>query len=112
MVDNNLQKRLAVLIDADNASPKIIIGLLEEIATYGIASVKRIVSTPVPGGGGGSAGVSAGALAPPAPVARDIGVSPELVAEQQSVRAYVVSGDVTTSQEAEAKLNAKRTLGS
>ena len=82
------------------------------VIANGIASVKRIVSTPVPGGGGGSAGVSAGALAPPAPVARDIGVSPELVAEQQSVRAYVVSGDVTTSQEAEAKLNAKRTLGS
>lgn len=42
MIENNLQKRLAVLIDADNTSPKIISGLLEEIATYGIASVKRI----------------------------------------------------------------------
>jgi hypothetical protein len=36
------QKRLAVLIDADNAQPSIIKGLLEEIAKYGIASVKRI----------------------------------------------------------------------
>jgi len=42
MLETNLNKRLAVLIDADNASPKIITGLLEEIATYGIASVKRI----------------------------------------------------------------------
>ncbi|MBN2797096.1 MAG: NYN domain-containing protein [Clostridia bacterium] len=42
MIENNLHKRLAVLIDADNASPKIITGLLEEVATYGIASVKRI----------------------------------------------------------------------
>ncbi len=42
MLDSKQQKRLAVLIDADNASPKIITGLLEEIATYGIASVKRI----------------------------------------------------------------------
>ncbi|GHD21164.1 NYN domain-containing protein [Tianweitania populi] len=33
---------LAVLIDADNASPKIISGLLAEIANYGVASVKRI----------------------------------------------------------------------
>ena len=36
------QKNLAVLIDADNASPSIIDGLLAEIAKYGAASVKRI----------------------------------------------------------------------
>lgn len=36
------QKRLAVLIDADNAQPSIIKGLLEEVAKYGTASVKRI----------------------------------------------------------------------
>ena len=36
------QKKLAVLIDADNSQPKIIEGLLDEIANYGIASVKRI----------------------------------------------------------------------
>jgi uncharacterized LabA/DUF88 family protein len=34
--------RLAVLIDADNASPKIVDGLFEEIATIGEASVRRI----------------------------------------------------------------------
>ena len=33
---------LALLIDGDNASPKIISGLLAEIATYGTASVRRI----------------------------------------------------------------------
>lgn len=33
---------LAVLIDGDNASPKIVTGLLAEIANYGVASVKRI----------------------------------------------------------------------
>ncbi len=33
---------LALLIDGDNASPKIISGLLAEIANYGTASVKRI----------------------------------------------------------------------
>lgn len=37
-----VQKTLAVLIDADNASPAIIDGLLAEIAKYGVASVKRI----------------------------------------------------------------------
>ncbi|MFP4365319.1 MAG: NYN domain-containing protein [Spirochaetia bacterium] len=36
------QSKLAVLIDADNAQPSIIDGLMEEIAKYGIASVKRI----------------------------------------------------------------------
>jgi len=34
--------RLAVLIDADNAQPSIIEGLLAEIAKFGTASVKRI----------------------------------------------------------------------
>jgi uncharacterized LabA/DUF88 family protein len=34
--------RLAVLIDADNAQPAIVDGLLSEIANYGVASVKRI----------------------------------------------------------------------
>jgi len=34
--------KLAVLIDADNAQPGIVDGLLSEIANYGIASVKRI----------------------------------------------------------------------
>lgn len=34
--------KLAVLIDADNAQPGIVDGLLSEIANYGVASVKRI----------------------------------------------------------------------
>ncbi len=42
MESSERQKRLAVLIDADNTRPSIIEGLLEEIANYGIASVKRI----------------------------------------------------------------------
>jgi len=33
---------LAVLIDGDNVSPRVIIGLMAEIANYGTASVKRI----------------------------------------------------------------------
>lgn len=38
----NNQKHLAVLIDADNAPAAIVEGLFEEIAKYGVASVKRI----------------------------------------------------------------------
>jgi len=36
------QAKLAVLIDAENARPAIIEGLLNEVAKYGVASVKRI----------------------------------------------------------------------
>ncbi|KAF1716689.1 hypothetical protein CSC74_07290 [Pseudoxanthomonas yeongjuensis] len=36
------QPRLAVLIDADNAQPSVIEGLLAEVAKFGVASVKRI----------------------------------------------------------------------
>lgn len=36
------QMRLAILIDADNAQPAIMEGLQEEVAKYGIASIKRI----------------------------------------------------------------------
>lgn len=38
----NSQKHLAVLIDAHNAPAAIVEGLFDEIAKYGVASVKRI----------------------------------------------------------------------
>ncbi|EJN28779.1 Protein of unknown function DUF88 [Pseudomonas sp. GM79] len=41
-IPNHTQKHLAVLIDADNAPAAIVEGLFEEIAKYGVASVKRI----------------------------------------------------------------------
>jgi uncharacterized LabA/DUF88 family protein len=42
-IDNTLnQAKLAVLIDADNAQSVNIDGLLDEVAKYGIASIKRI----------------------------------------------------------------------
>ncbi|GHU48501.1 hypothetical protein FACS1894200_05680 [Spirochaetia bacterium] len=40
-IDTN-QAKLAVLIDADNTQPAIIESLLNEVAKYGVASVKRI----------------------------------------------------------------------
>jgi uncharacterized LabA/DUF88 family protein len=40
MADNG--STLALLIDGDNASPKIVAGLLAEVAKYGVASVRRI----------------------------------------------------------------------
>jgi uncharacterized LabA/DUF88 family protein len=42
MADDSEQKRLAVLIDADNTSAKVADGLFEEVAKLGGASVRRI----------------------------------------------------------------------
>ena len=42
MADETRLRRFAVLIDADNTSPKIVEGLFEEIARFGEASVRRI----------------------------------------------------------------------
>jgi uncharacterized LabA/DUF88 family protein len=42
MVDDTRLRRFAVLIDADNTSPRIAGGLFEEIAKFGEASVRRI----------------------------------------------------------------------
>ncbi|HNV09005.1 MAG: NYN domain-containing protein [Dokdonella sp.] len=41
-MNSSAQSRLAVLIDADNAQPAIVDGLLAEVGKYGTASVKRI----------------------------------------------------------------------
>ena len=42
MAEDLRQSRFAVLIDADNTSPRIAAGLFEEIAKFGEASVRRI----------------------------------------------------------------------
>lgn len=42
MTEDRTTQRLALLIDADNASPTIILGLLSEISKYGVLTVKRI----------------------------------------------------------------------
>ena len=42
MADDTRLRRFAVLIDADNTSPRIAAGLFEEVARFGEASVRRI----------------------------------------------------------------------
>jgi hypothetical protein len=42
MPEDNRLRRFAVLIDADNTSPRIAAGLFEEVAKFGEASVRRI----------------------------------------------------------------------
>jgi hypothetical protein len=40
--DHDRPQKLAILIDADNASPRIVTGLFQEVAAIGEASVRRI----------------------------------------------------------------------
>ena len=42
MTDDGHPRRFAVLIDADNTSPRVTAGLFEEVAKFGEASVRRI----------------------------------------------------------------------
>src|SRR5205809_7036234 len=42
MPEESRTRRLAILMDADNTSPRIAAGLFEEVAKYGEASVRRI----------------------------------------------------------------------
>ena len=42
MAEENRLPRFAILIDADNTSPRIAAGLFEEVAKFGEASVRRV----------------------------------------------------------------------
>ena len=91
------------------------------VAAIGFKSVKDILSTPVPGGGGGGGSTGGSMSVPTAPnvdptVALQAGADAdagdtEIVlgqnagSTQSTVRAYVVSDEMTTQQEADAKIN-------
>ena len=99
--------------------PFATIARIANIATVlatGFKTIKQINSVqPMQASGGSpSLSVSAGATAAQPPTASpnfDIGVSPETQVGTNSVQAYVVSGDITSSQEAEAKLSTRRAIG-
>ena len=92
------------------------------IAAIGFKSVKDIISTPVPGGGGGSGGGGSAPAAPTVPTfnpgealaagaAADDAVENEITLGDQTaantqpvIRAYVVSDEMTSQQEADAKI--------
>ena len=79
----------------------------------GFGAVKAITATPVKSSGGGGSprgGIAAPSSAPTSFTA-PTGISPEdAVASQGPIQAYVVSGDITSSQEAEAKIQSSRTI--
>lgn len=87
------------------------------ILASGLKTVKQIASTQIPGGGGGSAG-SRGASAPQAPAFNVVGASPEnqlaqVLGDQQNqpVKAYVISDDVTNAQAMDRKIVKGASIG-
>ena len=83
----------------------------------GIANVQKILSTPTPGGGsagGGSAPGASPAGGPNLGRIQDVDLNvpaPQLTSQQPAVRAYVLTGDINSSQEASSRLNNRRSLG-
>ena len=88
-----------------------------------VKSIAQIKATAGKGGGGGGSAAGAsrvpsaaggagggGAISSPLEQFTATGTSPEALASQQTVRAYVIGGDVTSNQEAEAKINSRRSL--
>lgn len=92
------------------------IASIATVLATGFKTIKSINSVqPMQASGGSpSLNVSAGQAQAAPPTASpnfDIGVSPETQVGTNSVQAYVVSGDITSSQEAEAKLSTRRAIG-
>jgi hypothetical protein len=98
-------KAATTALDSKPFFPLGLIGFATALTT-GFSAVKNIVSTKVPGGGAGVAGVSTAAASPvaQAPAFNVVGQSPinqlaQTIGGQQPVKAYVVSSDVTTAQQ-------------
>ena len=92
------------------------IGIASSVAA-GAKAINQIKSAGSGGGGGGGGGgtpnlgqVQGGSI-PAASPNFEAGVSPETQVGTNAVQAYVVSGDITSSQEAEAKLSTRRAIG-
>jgi hypothetical protein len=79
------------------------------IIVQGLANVKKIMSTPVPGGGGGGSVPTANAQGP-AP--QTMGGSFELTGgvKPEPVQAYVVSDDITNNQDKLATIRRRATI--
>jgi hypothetical protein len=86
-----------------------------------VKSIQQIKATAGKGGGGGGSAASAsrlpssgagggGGVESPFEQFTPAGTSPEALGGQQTVRAYVIGGDVTSTQEADAKINNRRSL--
>ena len=75
-----------------------------------VGATKGVASSIGAGGGGSTASITAPSAPSVSPANIDLGVSPETQVGNNVVQAYVVSGDITSTQEAEAKLNSRRQI--
>ena len=84
------------------------VGIISAVKSA-VGAAKGVATTAGAGGGGGAA-----ITAPSAPAISsanvDLGVSPETQVNNTAIQTYVISGDITSNQEAEAKLNARRQI--
>ena len=83
-------------------------------AVIGAISKAKNILSQVKGGGSGGGAITAPNVAQTPSISSanlDLGVSPETQVAGTAVQAYVVSGDITSSQEAEAKLSTRRAIG-
>ena len=90
------------------------IGIATSVAA-GAKAIAQIKSADSGGGGGGGGGrvpmpSSGGGSVPATSTNIDIGTNPETAVTGNAVQAYVVSGDITSTQEAEAKLSSRRQI--
>ena len=90
------------------------IGIASSVAA-GAKAISQIKSAGSGGGGGAGGGtpnlgqVQGGSI-PATSVNIESGVAPETQVSRNAVQAYVVSGDITSTQEAEAKLSSRRAI--
>ena len=124
--DNKAVASANVLVDAGQAAVGILntsfgtgnpfaaiafqIAMFSTLAATTVSSLRQINSAkPGKGGGGGFQRPSVTPMNSSAPQATpDVVETPDI--ETQTVKAYVVQGDVRSSSEAEAKINSRRTL--
>ena len=84
------------------------IGIISAVKSA-VGAAKGVAST-VGAGGGGTPPITAPSAPSVSPANIGLGVSPETQVQNNAIQTYVVSGDITSSQEAEAKLNARRQI--
>lgn len=93
------------------------IASIATVLATGFKTIQQINAVqPMQGGATSPGGISTAASTPTQtqptfnPNNVGLGVSPETTVGDSTVRAYVVSGDITSNQEAEAKLSTRRTI--
>ena len=84
------------------------VGIISAVKSA-VGAAKGVAST-VGATGGGTPSITAPSAPSVSPGNINLGVSPETQVGNNAVQAYVISGDITSAQESEAKLNSRRQI--